>query len=180
MYNPNVNLNRPINEENFYTEVLSRPTPLSESLKETVIEIFNFIKSSSRSSSTSSSSQFYVNVNPNYANVYPAYGSEEEYAEIDLPPPLPPRNGFVPWNLMDSVDTNPIYQSADNIHETDDKPDDEAEEPPTPPSRIGLERALMAADPNYIPTARFFRECREEEHKFREKYIKGTLSCSHK
>lgn len=126
MYNPNVNLNRlhvddnpnyssirrPINEENFYTEIPFRPTPLSRSLKDRIKKVFNSLKSSSRTSST----QFYVNVNPNYASItrrpiepIAEESSEEEYAEINLPPPLPPRNGVQGCN----VDTNPIYVSAD-------------------------------------------------------------------
>ena len=202
MYNPNINnrrymddnpnyvsANRPVNEENIYTEVPYSLTPLSTSLKDTIRGIFKSIGSSlrpsSRSSSTSSSTQFYVDINPNYASVNrepvesiaEESSDEEEYAEIDLDPPLPPRNGFLPCSMVCDVDTNPGYDSPDNIRNTR-RPNDETEQPPTPPSRIRLERGLMAANPNYIPTARYFRECREEENKFHERYIKG-LSLIH-
>lgn len=155
MYNPNVNLNRlhivdnpnyssvnrPINEENFYTEIPFRPTPVSTSLKDRIKEIFNSLKSSSRTSST----QFYVNLNPNYASatrqpvepVAEESSDEEEYAEIDLPPPLPPRNGLQGYNL----DTNPIYMSSDEIYATIGAP--------TLPSRVGIERAIVDDNPNY-------------------------------
>lgn len=156
MYNPNVNLNRlrmddnpnyrsitrPINEENFYTEIPFRPIPLSRSLKDRVKKIFNSLTSSSKISST----EFYVNVNPHYAAItrppntpIEEETSEEEYSEIHLPPPLPPRNGLQGCN----VDTNPIYVSADEqIYATI--------EGPTIPSRSGIEGAIVDDNPNYV------------------------------
>lgn len=156
MYNPNITLNklhmddntnhrsvnRPINEENFYAEIPFRPISLSTSLKTRIKEIFNSIKSSSRASST----QFYVNVDPNYTSnnrqliesiAEESSGDEEEYAEIDLPPPLPPRNGLQGRN----VDINPIYMSADEIYTS--------AENPVLPSRTGIEGAFMDDNPNY-------------------------------
>lgn len=155
MYNPNLTLNRPhiddnpnyrsvnrpINEENFYAEIPFRPTSLSTSLKTRVKEIFNSIKSSSRASST----QFYVNVDSNYASdnrqpiepIAEESSDEEEYAEIDLPPPLPPRNGLHGRN----IDINPIYMSADEIYAS--------AENPVLPSRTGIEGAFMDDNPNY-------------------------------
>lgn len=155
MYNPNVNLNRlhmddnpnyssinrPINEENFYTEIPFRLNPVSTSLKDKIKQIFNSLNSHSRTSST----QFYVNVNPNYASttnqaVEPTVeesSDEEEYAEIDLPPPLPPRNGLRGHN----VDTNPVYMSSDEIYASIGAP--------TLPSRVGIEGTVVDDNPNY-------------------------------